>query len=114
MKSLAWLCVQSAQLLTSLQVLCLMIRTRYERNSMNSYRRKALSLWSDLLEEERWHKFESTNCKPSCKGWNGWAPYCECFENSCTFVPKGEIEDMELVIIAKPIDDVLRNIQVIP
>ena len=81
---------------------------------MNNYRQKALSLWSALLAEERWHKFESTNCKPSCKGWNGWAPYCECFENFCTFVPQGDIEDMELVIVAKPINDVLRNIQVIP
>jgi hypothetical protein len=29
-------------------------------------------------------------------------------------MPKGDIDDMELVIIAKPIDEVLRNIQVIP
>ena len=71
---------------------------------MSEYRKKALSLWSALLAEERWHKFKSTACKPSCKGWNGWAPFCECFENHCTFVPKGDIDNMELVIIAKPID----------
>jgi hypothetical protein len=71
---------------------------------MSEYRKKALSLWSALLDEERWHKFESQACKPSCKGWNGWAPFCECFENYCTFIPKGEIHNMELVIVAKPID----------
>ena len=71
---------------------------------MSNYRQKALSLWSALLAEERWHKFESQACKPSCKGWNGWAPSCECGENYCAFTPKGDIEDMELVIIFKPLN----------
>jgi hypothetical protein len=70
---------------------------------MSNYRHKALSLWSALLAEERWHKFESQACTPSCKGWNGWAPLCQCGENYCTFTPKGDIEDMELVIIFKPL-----------
>jgi hypothetical protein len=71
---------------------------------MTNYRIKALSLWSALLAEERWHKFESTDCKPSCKGWNGWAPYCECESNYCTFKPSGNAEDMILVIEVRPIE----------
>jgi hypothetical protein len=69
---------------------------------MRDYRIKAFSLWSNLLAEERWHKFESTNCKPLCKGWNGWARYCECGSNFCTFKPNGELADMVLVIEARP------------
>jgi len=71
---------------------------------MSDYRIKALSLWSNLLAEERWHKFESTNCRPSCKGWNGWAPCCECGSNFCTFKPNGELADMVLVIEARPLE----------
>ena len=71
---------------------------------MSDYRIKALFLWSNLLAEERWHKFESTNCRPSCKGWNGWAPLCECGRNYCTFKPNGELADMVLVIEARPLD----------
>jgi len=71
---------------------------------MNDYRIKALSLWSALLAEERWHSFISQACVSSCKGWNGWAPICECGKNYCRFKPSGNIEDMELVIEARPLN----------
>ena len=71
---------------------------------MSDYRKKFLSLWSAIMEEERWHKFESQACKPSCKGWNAWAPLCECGENYCTFKPSGNLEDMQMVIVSKPLN----------
>jgi hypothetical protein len=46
-----------------------------------NYRIKFLSLWSSIMAEERWHKFDSQACVPSCKGWNAWAPLCECGKN---------------------------------
>ena len=71
---------------------------------MSNYRKKFLSLWSAIMDEERWHKFESQACKPNCKGWNAWAPLCECGENYCTFKPSGNLEDMQMVIVYKPLN----------
>jgi hypothetical protein len=58
---------------------------------MNDYRIKFLSLWSAIMDEERWHKFDSQACVPSCKGWNAWAPLCECGKNYCTYKPSGNL-----------------------
>ena len=71
---------------------------------MSEYRKKAFSLWSAIMTEERWHKFDSKVCRPDCKGWNAWAPLCECGKNYCTFKPSGKLEDMEMVIEARPLD----------
>ena len=71
---------------------------------MSEYRKKFLSLWSAIMAEERWHMFHSQACIPSCKGWNGWAPLCECGKNYCTFKPSGSIDDMQMVIEARPLD----------
>ena len=56
-----------------------------------NYRIKFLSLWSSIMAEERWHKFDSQACIPSCKGWNAWAPLCECGKNYCRFKPSGNM-----------------------
>jgi len=56
---------------------------------MSNYRIKFLSLWSAIMDEERW---------------NGWAPLCECGSNFCTFKPSGNVEDMILVIEVRPIE----------
>lgn len=71
---------------------------------MNNYRIKFLSLWSTIMAEERWHKFESKHCKSQCRGWNSWAPLCDCGFNLCTFKPNGELANMELVIEARPLE----------
>jgi hypothetical protein len=71
---------------------------------MSDYRKKFLSLWSSIMAEERWHSFISQACVSSCKGWNAWAPLCECGSNFCTFKPSGNAEDMILVIEVRPVE----------
>lgn len=71
---------------------------------MNNYTIKFLSLWSAIMAEERWHKFESQSCTSTCKGWNAWAPLCECGNNYCTFKPSGTLEDMQMVIEVRPLN----------
>ena len=71
---------------------------------MTNYRKKFLSLWSSIMAEERWHAIDSVDCIPNCKGWNAWAPVCECGTNFCTFKPSGDTEDMKLVIEVRPIE----------
>jgi len=75
-----------------------------KRREQMNYRIKFLSLWSSIMAEERWHKFDSQACIPSCKGWNAWAPLCECGKNYCRFKPSGNIENMQMVIEARPLD----------
>ena len=70
---------------------------------MNEYRIKFLSLWSSIMAEDRWHKFDSQACISSCKGWNAWAPLCECGKNFCRFKPAGNTEDMQMVIETRPL-----------
>ena len=65
---------------------------------MSEYRKKFLSIWSAMMAEERWHKIDTPHCKPECKGWNSWAPLCDCGEYYCTLKCKGELDKMEVFI----------------
>ena len=71
---------------------------------MSDYRKTFLFLWSSIMAEERWHKFKSQACISSCRGWNSWAPLCDCGKNYCTFNPSGNIENMQMIIEARSLE----------
>ena len=55
------------------------------------------SLRHNYLSQEFWYKFESKNCEPSCKGWDGWSTTCNCGKSKLRWYFSGYADNVKII-----------------